>query len=112
MSSRIPSESELEEYRTALELRKEESEENTEPQISKDQFVQVSAWYDASQQNNDRPNSYEYPRVKNLKSIIFDTTKEENGLLNIQEFISLLNIKIPGRQLNKYGDVLIQPYEE
>ena len=81
MSSKIPSDQEIENYRDALLVKKEEVvEEEGLHLITKDNFLSTPAWFDENERNNDRPNSYEYPRVKNLKSIIFDIVKEDNEL--------------------------------
>jgi len=106
MSSTIPNDDQIKQYKNNLIARKDYLGDNAEPLISKDNFINCQAWFDENEKNNDRPNSYAYPRVKNLKSIIFDTVKEDNNLVSINEYITLLNIKIPGKSLEIYADVL------
>lgn len=68
--------------------------------------MNTKAWFDQNEISKDRPQSYPYPRVKNLKSIIFDSVKNENGVLDIDEYLSLLTIKVPGKEIKKYSNVL------
>lgn len=77
--------------------------------IGKNVFIKIPAWFDENEKSIDRPQSHPYPRVKNLKSIIFDVMRNEDFLLNIEEFVSFLTIKVPGKKLEKYGDVISIP---
>lgn len=104
MSSTIPNEKELNDYRAALKSHKEQSDDDSKSLINKENFINTPAWFDANEKNIDRPNSHPYPRVANLKSIIFDTIKEDN-LLDIDEYASLIALKLPERKITYYGDV-------
>ena len=84
MSSPVPTDQNLNEYKEALLIKKgTENNEFGKSQITKENFITTPAWFDESERNKDRPNSYKYSRVKNLKSIIFDTIKEDSELGNL-----------------------------
>lgn len=106
MSSTIPTDNDIESYRIALTESSEQIDEDGAPLISKDHFIETPAWFDKSEKNSDRPNSHAFMRLSSLKSILFDTVKGDNNLLNIKEYLSLLTIKVPGKEIKIYSDVL------
>ena len=87
-------------YKNAVEL------DNGKAGIKKFDFMNTRAWFDQNEVSIDRPQSYPYPRVKNLKSIIYDSVKSESGILDIEEYLSLLIFKVPGKEIKKYSNVL------
>lgn len=102
MSSPLPTDEQLNAYKTVL-LDKMLEEQGGEHYIGKNTFVKVPAWFDEYEKSIDRPNSHSYPRVRNLKGIIFDIMRNEDYLLNIEEYISLLAFRVPGREkMTKY----------
>ena len=114
LSSSVPSEEELKEYKDNL-LAKVLEEHEGHHYVGKNVFIKVPAWFDSNETSVDLPQYEPYPRVKNLKSILFDVVKTEDFLVNIEEFIGLLQIKIPeinvnvtsgGRSIKIYGDVI------
>lgn len=105
LSSPVPTDQELKEYKESM-LAKKLEDQGASSFIGKNTFIKIPAWFDESERSHDRPNSYPYPRVKNLKSIIFDIMRNEDFLLNIGEYINMLTIKLPGRDVKVYGDVI------
>ena len=105
ISSTLPDESELREYRDKLYENGVELE-NNRVGVKKYDFMNTPAWFDKNEISIDRPQSYPYPRVKNLKSIIYDSVKNESGTLDIEEYLSLLIIKVPGKEIKQYSNVL------
>jgi hypothetical protein len=102
MGSPLPTDAEINNYKTIL-LEKMLEEQGGDYYIGKNTFVKVPAWFDEYEKSEDRPNSHPYPRVKNLKGIIFDVMRNEDYLLNIEEYISLLAFRVPGREnMKKY----------
>jgi len=77
--------------------------------IGKNVFIKVPAWFDDNEKSIDKPQYEPYTRVKNLKSLIFDLMRNEDYLVNIEEYVGYLTVKIPGvnsKDLKVYGDVL------
>ncbi|CAI2385760.1 unnamed protein product [Moneuplotes crassus] len=105
LSSQVPSDEQLEEYKNNL-LAKVLEEHDGSHYVGKNVFIKVPAWFDSNEISVDLPQYEPYPRVKNLKSILFDVVKTEDFLVNIEEFIGLLQIKIPERDIAIYGDII------
>lgn len=106
LSSQVPSDEQLEEYKNNL-LAKALEEHDGSHYVGKNVFIKVPAWFDSNEVSADLPQYEPYPRVKNLKSILFDVVKTEDFLVNIEELIGLLQIKIPERDIAIYGDIFI-----
>lgn len=105
LSSTIPSDEDLKEYKESL-LAKMLEEHGGNHFVGKNVFIKVPAWFDENEKSLDQPQYHPYPRVKTLKTIIFDIMKTDDFLVNIEEYISLLHVKVPERDLKIYGDII------
>lgn len=106
-SSSIPTDAQLKEYKEAL-LVKILEEHDGRHFIGKNVFTKVPAWFDQNEKSIDRPQSHPYPRVVNLKSIIFDVMRNEDFLLCIEEYISCLSIENSKLANKTFGEVIIE----
>mmetsp|Transcript_27239 Transcript_27239/g.24130 ORF Transcript_27239/g.24130 Transcript_27239/m.24130 type:complete len:138 (+) Transcript_27239:310-723(+) len=111
LSASVPTEQNLNDYKDAL-LSKTLEEHHGDHYVGKNVFIKVATWFDENEISIDQPSYHPYTRVRNLKSIIFDMMRNEDYLLNIEELIGLLSIKIPGRSIKFYRDVLIIPTDD
>jgi len=105
LSSPLPTEEQLKEYKDIL-IEKKLEQQGNDFFIGKNTFNKVPAWFDENEKSIDKPQTHPYPRIQNLKTILFDIMKDDDCLLNIGEFTNLLTFKVPGREIKVYADAI------
>lgn len=105
LSSSLPTDEQIKSYKQSL-LDKKIEEHGDKAFVGKHTFIKIPAWFDENEKSKDRPQSHPYPRVKNLKSIIFDIMRNDDYLVEVNEYISCLTVKLPGKNVKIYADIL------
>jgi hypothetical protein len=71
------------------------------PEVTLEQFVNIKFWFDEQEKSLTLPNHEDYHRDVKLKEILFDINKTEGDVVNMNEFINIINLKKIGLDADK-----------
>ena len=72
------------------------------PEVNKEQFVSIKFWFDENEKSITLPNHEDFERDKKLKEILFSINKGDGDVVNMNDFISILNLKSIDMDAEKY----------
>ncbi|MCQ2816970.1 MAG: hypothetical protein MJ252_06870 [archaeon] len=70
--------------------------------VTMEQFIGMKFWFDEFEKSETLPNHEDYHRDQKLKEILFQLLSDDNEMLDIPYFLSIVSLECLGMNLNKF----------